>query len=97
MIDWILRRCDVSDSTDAVDSAIGYLPTKGSIQLEGLDTTPDQMDELNSIDPHEWIAEVKKAREFFSNFGDRLPNQITEQLDGLQRRLEVSVDTQKKA
>lgn len=97
VIDWILRRCDVSDSTDAVDSAIGYLPTKGAIQLSGLDTTAEQMDELNAIDPHEWLAEVKKAREFFSNFGDRLPAQVTEQLDGLQRRLEASADAHKKA
>jgi phosphoenolpyruvate carboxykinase (GTP) len=92
VIDWILRRCDAKDGDmkDAVTSPIGYLPTKDAINLSGLDTTSEQMDELSSIDPHEWIAEVKKAREFFSNFGDRLPAPITSQLDSLQQRLEAA-------
>lgn len=91
VIDWILRRCDApqGDMRDAVDSPIGYLPTKGAINLAGLDTTQEQMDELSAIDQHEWIAEVKKAREFFSNFGDRLPAEITSQLDNLQTKLEA--------
>lgn len=96
VIDWILRRCDApeGDLTEAVDSTIGYLPTKGAINLAGLDTTTDQMDELNSIDSHEWIAEVKKAREFFNNFGDRLPTEISRQLDNLQGKLEHSAGHQ---
>ena len=91
VIDWILRRCDApeGDKTDAVESAIGYLPTPGAINLSGLDTTQEQMDELSSIDANEWVAEVKKSREFFSNFGDRLPAQITHQLDTLQAKLEA--------
>lgn len=93
VIDWILRRCDAKEGemTDAVDSAIGLLPTKNAIDLSGLDTTTEQMDELNHIDAHEWVGEVKKAREFFSNFGDRLPEEITQELDGLQNKLEASI------
>lgn len=92
VIDWILRRCDAGEElTDAVDSPIGLLPTKGAINLSGLDTTTEQMDELNHIDAHEWVAEVKKAREFFANFGDRLPVEITQQLDGLQNKLEAGL------
>jgi phosphoenolpyruvate carboxykinase (GTP) len=90
VIDWILRRCDAKGNEDAVDSPIGFLPTKNAINLSGLDTTQEQMDELNHIDPQEWIAEVKKSREFFSNFGDRLPPQITQQLDILQTKLETA-------
>ena len=90
VIDWILRRCEApeGDLTDAVDSPIGILPTKDAINLSGLDTTAEQMDELSSIDPHEWIGELKKTREFFSNFGDRMPQQMNQQIDILQQKLE---------
>jgi len=98
VIDWILKRCDAApgDTAEATDSPIGWLPTKQAIDLSGLDTTTEQMDELNSIDTHEWLAEAKKTREFFSNFGDRLPPQITQQLDILQTKLETSPQPQPK-
>lgn len=89
VIDWILRRCEAgADMRDAQESPIGLLPTKGSLNLSGLDLTGESMDELTSVQPAEWIDEVKKAREFFANFGDRLPEQITKQLDALNQRLE---------
>jgi len=91
VIDWILRRCDAKDPhADAVESPIGYLPAKGAIDLSGLDTTTEQMEELNAIDAQEWLAEAKKTREFFANFGDRLPAEITHQLDALQTKLETA-------
>jgi len=94
VIDWILRRCEeetesATADSNAVDSAIGFLPTKGAIDLSGLDTTAEQMDELNAIDAQEWLGEVKKSREFFANFGDRMPLQINQQLDILQTKLET--------
>jgi phosphoenolpyruvate carboxykinase (GTP) len=94
VIDWILRRCEdetesASADSNAVDSPIGFLPTKGAIDLSGLDTTAEQMDELNAIDAQEWLGEVKKSREFFANFGDRMPLQINQQLDILQTKLET--------
>jgi len=90
VIDWILRRCEQApnDTSEAYESAIGYLPKPGTINLSGLDTTAEQMEELSAIDPAEWLGEVKKTREFFANFSDRMPEQITHQLDTLQQKLE---------
>lgn len=48
------------------------------------------MEELFSIDPQEWLQEVKKTREFFQTFGnDRMPEEITYELDTLQHKLDA--------
>ena len=45
------------------------------------------MDELLRVDRNEWRAEVPLIAAYFARFGDRLPEAIAEQLEGLERRL----------
>jgi hypothetical protein len=39
-------------------------------------------------------GDCKRTREFMSGFGDRLPKEISEQLDSLQQRLETTAQQQ---
>ena len=39
------------------------------------------------VHPEEWKPEVEPIREFYAEFGDRLPRQLTRQLDLLEERL----------
>ena len=85
VLDWIIRRLD--GSAEAVDTAIGRLPTAGQIDVDGLDLTDEQMTELFAIDPVTWTAEAELTEEYFDKFGDRVPAPLRQQLADLRARL----------
>ncbi|MCI1269633.1 MAG: phosphoenolpyruvate carboxykinase (GTP) [Ruminococcus sp.] len=87
VLDWIIERCE--GKADAVETPIGYVPTKTSINTEGIEdeVTPKVMDELLAVDKDLWKEEVAGLREFYKQFGDRLPKAISDELNGLEKRL----------
>ena len=80
---WILDRCE--GKADAVESAIGYLPT--DIDTTDLDLDADVLKELLSVDKDVWMEDVKDQKEYFAQFGDRLPKEIAEELAKLEANL----------
>jgi len=82
---WIFERCD--GTAEAVDTAIGRLPAPGSMQLDGLDLSPAQLDELFAVDPEAWRAEIGLVEAHFETFGDRLPEELQLQLAQLAKRI----------
>ena len=80
---WILDRC--AGKADAVESPIGYLPKE--IDTTDLDIDADVMKELLSIDNKVWLEDVANAREYFAQFGDRLPKEIMDELNKLEANL----------
>lgn len=87
VLDWIIERCD--GNADAVETPIGYLPTKDSLNLEGLEdeVTPEILDQLLAVDKDLWKAEVADIREFYAKFGDKLPKELADELNKLEERL----------
>jgi len=84
VLDWIFRRCDGENI--AVKSPIGYLPKENSIDLDGLTEKVD-MEELFSTPSKFWTEEVAELRQYFSQqVGASLPQEITSQLDSLEKR-----------
>ena len=83
VLNWILDRCD--GKVDAKQTAIGYLPKQ--IDTTDLDVSDAVMEELLSIDKEVWLDEVKDQKEFFAQFGDRLPKEIIEEHNALEERL----------
>ncbi len=45
------------------------------------------LDELLKVDQAAWRSELEQMKAFFDDFGDRLPPEITVELDGLRARL----------
>ncbi|MFT4297468.1 MAG: phosphoenolpyruvate carboxykinase (GTP) [Micropruina sp.] len=84
-IEWALRR--VNGEVDAVDSLNGRLPKREDLNLDGLDLTEAQLDELFALDPAAWAQEADLTQEYFAQFGDRLPAELTEELEALRRRI----------
>ena len=82
---YIFDRCDNADI--AVDSPIGKLPKPGAIDTKGLDATPQDMAAALAVNPDEWKEEVKGIEEYYTQFGSHLPKELTEELDGLKKRL----------
>jgi phosphoenolpyruvate carboxykinase (GTP) len=86
---WILER--VRGGGKAVETAIGWIPTPDGIEREGLDLPTSKLAELLRIDRADWENEIASQRQFFEQFGSRLPREIQEEHEALARRLHVSV------
>jgi phosphoenolpyruvate carboxykinase (GTP) len=68
------------------------VPTPESLDTDGLDLTPAQVEAALRVDPDEWRAELPQIQEWFEKFGDQLPAVLWTELDGLRARLgEASV------
>ncbi|MBM2824885.1 MAG: phosphoenolpyruvate carboxykinase [Dehalococcoidales bacterium] len=85
VLDWIVRRCQ--GKAEAKETPIGYVPTLGSLDMEGLDIQHGIMEKLLSISAEDWKEELKGIKEFFDKFEDRLPQEMWDEYRALARRL----------
>ena len=83
---WILGRCD--GSAEAVETPIGYEPRPCDIEREGLDLSEKTVAELLSVDKELWRQEADGISEFYKKFGDKLPKELSEELETLKKNLE---------
>jgi phosphoenolpyruvate carboxykinase (GTP) len=88
VIDWIIRR--ISGEVGAVDSPIGRLPRREDLNLEGLEITDADLDELFDVNVDAWLAEADSTEEFYSIFGSKLPAALRSELDALRYRLNAA-------
>lgn len=83
---WIIDRC--KNNVDAVTTPIGYEPKPEDINIAGLDgISMDTIKNLLAVDKELWNSEVEGIKEFYAKFGDRLPQELKEQLSKLEDRL----------
>ncbi|MGN0589507.1 MAG: phosphoenolpyruvate carboxykinase (GTP), partial [Ruminiclostridium sp.] len=91
VLDWIIKRCE--GTIDAQETAIGYVPKMGDINVEGIEdeVTPEVMAKLLDVDKDLWTKEIAEMRRYYkeeiSDKGGRLPKALEEQLDALEARL----------
>jgi phosphoenolpyruvate carboxykinase (GTP) len=85
---WAVSR--VNGEVGAETTAIGNLPVKGEFDVDGLGLTDDQLSQLFAIDPAAWLSEADLTEEYFAQFGERLPAELTGQLVALRERLEAA-------
>ncbi len=85
VLEWIVNR--LSDKAEAVDTPIGRVPAPGALNTVGLDITDAQLAELFAVNADSWLAETDLTQEYYAEFGDRVPAELNEQLEGLRDRL----------
>ncbi len=85
VLEWMLRRC--SQSVDAEESAIGYLPRSQDLNTEGLQIGAAELRALLSIDPQRWSKETAEIRSYLQRYGERLPPEMLRQLERIEKRL----------
>jgi phosphoenolpyruvate carboxykinase (GTP) len=85
VLEWVFER--VSGRAEAVETPAGWVPAPGEIDIEGVDVSKEDIEELLRVDTDEWRAEVPLIREHYALFGDRLPHELAEAIDTLERRL----------
>ncbi len=87
VLKWIFER--VSGEGKAVETSIGYMPTEDAIDRSGLDVSQSDMKELLKVNKEEWMKEIASIREHYKKFGDKLPKELTDELNALEKRLQA--------
>ena len=85
VLEWIIARCE--GKADAAETPIGYVPKPEDINLEGLDLDVDTLRSILEVDKDLWKTEADGIGEFYQKFGDKLPEELKNQLAGLKSRL----------
>ena len=82
---WVFKR--ITGKFDAVDTPIGFLPMHKDLDVNGLDITTADLDELLAVNDDEWLVEADSVEQHFATFGDRLPAPLEHELAALRARL----------
>ncbi len=85
VLEWVFRRCE--GKAEAVETPIGLLPAEGAINTEGLNIDAAAMSELLTVDEDLLRQQLPQLEEHLAKFGDRLPAELSEQLQALKTRL----------
>ena len=81
---WALDRCE--GKADAVETPLGYVPTRDSLDVEGLNLTDEQLDELLTVDHETWKKELEGIKGWYAKL-EHLPKELTEALKRLEKEL----------
>ncbi|RRD60528.1 phosphoenolpyruvate carboxykinase (GTP) [Leucobacter sp. OH1287] len=93
VIDWILRAVDADNNGSeklGEPSPIGVLPADGELNLDGVDVPAEDLASLFDVDAESWLAECDLTEQFFAQFGERLPAQLSAELEALRERLRAA-------
>lgn len=85
VLKWIFER--TNGVNHAVKTPVGLLPSVGSLDVSGLSLAPGALNTLLQVDVQSWLKEAQLLREYFKIFGNRLPAQLTTELDRLEAGL----------
>ena len=85
VLKWICERLD--GTADALSTPIGNLPTKGSLDMNGLTIAEAALDPILSVDIPEWKMEADAIGNAYAALGDRLPDELRQEQKALVQRL----------
>ena len=82
---WILARCE--GKVEAKETPIGYVPFVKDLELDGLDVDEKVVEGLLDVDAKLWLDDVAGIREFYAQVGNRVPAELYDELNALEKRL----------
>jgi len=85
VVEWIAARLEGLVGLE--ESAIGGLPLKSDFNLDGLEISDEKFNQIFEVDASSWQVEARMTREYFAEFGDRVPTALREELAELKSRL----------
>ena len=85
VLSWVFDRA--GGDGEAEETPIGFIPTTGAIDTDGLDISDQDMDKLLAVDIEGWRAELPGIREHYARFGDKLPAKLNAEVDRLEKQL----------
>ncbi len=81
----VIERLD--GTAEAAETPIGNVPTVASIDRTGLDIDDDKMAKILAVDSDAWRGEVSLVEGHFDFIGERLPQEMRDELQNLEKRL----------
>jgi phosphoenolpyruvate carboxykinase (GTP) len=87
VLKWIFERCDNEHTVR--ETPIGNLPQPEDIDISGLNLDATTMQRLLKLEPDNWLAELDDVRQHYARFGDKLPQQLSDELDRLESKLKA--------
>ncbi len=88
VLKWIFDRLD--GKADAVDTPIGRVPTRASLDVTGLSLSDKQLSLLLTVDPAIWTKEADLIPAFYERFGEHLPAELWDEYRALVVRLKTA-------
>jgi phosphoenolpyruvate carboxykinase (GTP) len=85
VLKWIVERLE--GTADAVETAIGRVPTADALDTTGLDIDAATLATLLSVDNEAWRAEIPQIEAHLESIGERLPAELRDELNELEKRL----------
>jgi phosphoenolpyruvate carboxykinase (GTP) len=85
VLKWICER--VEGTGKAQKTPIGNLPTPEALDVSGLNLPADSLRHLLAVDIAGWKKEIENIAASYARFDSKLPQTLTDQLDGLRKRL----------
>ncbi|MEO7197502.1 MAG: phosphoenolpyruvate carboxykinase (GTP) [Solirubrobacterales bacterium] len=85
VLEWVFRRCNGESAT--VETPIGLVPAPGELNVEGLDLSAADLEELTAVDLDKLRDEFPQVEEHLAQFGDTLPAEIRSHLEQLKAGL----------
>jgi phosphoenolpyruvate carboxykinase (GTP) len=85
VLKWIVERLE--GKAEGVESPIGILPTRDSLDTDGLDLADSDLDFLLTVDKEVWRDEASLIPEHLNTFGDHTPKELWDEYRALVARL----------
>jgi phosphoenolpyruvate carboxykinase (GTP) len=85
VLKWVVER--VNGESEAVETAIGRVPTMAAIDRTGLDLDDTAMAKVLEVDADAWRAEIPQLEAHYAMFGEHLPLELRDELGKLEKRL----------
>ena len=71
---WIIDRC--AGRVSARETAIGFLPNPGDIDVQGVELIPGAMSALLDVESTHWRAEMASVESYLQEYGAHLPAEL---------------------
>ena len=85
VLKWIVERLE--GRAEGVETPIGVLPAKGSLDTEGLQLSEPDLDFLLTVDKEVWREEAALIPEHLNTFGEHTPKELWDEYRALVQRL----------
>lgn len=88
VLKWVVDR--IEGKVEADETVVGYTARVEDLDLTGLDTPVEDVQEALSTSPSDWERDIADNEEYLAFLGPRVPSEVHEQMGKLKERIEAT-------
>ncbi len=85
VLKWIFERID--EKVEANETPIGKIPHLKDLDISDLNLSKENLEKLFEIDKNAYLKDVESIKEYYKKFGEKLPNELLQEVDELEKKL----------